>query len=221
MLIIYMGMYTALFPLTVRVGLFAAKEAPMPSKETLERFFRLQFSLQLFFWLLLYAIKFTFLILYRHIFNINKLFIKWWWAVFVYTWLAFWACFLLALWMCGSPTDLFMLSAHPTLARRGMMANFSKEKCLTPHASSVTNNYAEVGLSLNISSDLASKCLNSLGTAYILTDTSYDSPYVFSARLKDAADQENWRGVHILNRHDRRRYGCSPARYGRWRGGNK
>ena len=112
MLITYMGLYTTLFPLTVIVGLFGAKEAPMPSKEILERFFRLQFSFQCFFWLVLYAIKFTFLILYRHIFGINKAFVSWWWAVFVYTWLAFWGCFLEALWLCGSPSDLFVLSEY-------------------------------------------------------------------------------------------------------------
>ena len=110
-----MGVYTALFPLTVTVGLFGAKEAPIPSKETLERFFRLEFALQCLAWLVLYAIKFTFLILYRHIFGINKTFVRWWWAVFVYTWLAFWSCFFEALWLCGSPSDLFVLSAFPRL----------------------------------------------------------------------------------------------------------
>ena len=33
----------------------------------------------------------------------------------------------------------------------------SQEKCLTPYASAVIDNFAEVGLALNISSDLASK----------------------------------------------------------------
>lgn len=157
MLIVYIGMYTALFPLSVAVGLWGAKEAPMPSKETLERFFRLEFAFQFFAWLVLYAVKFTFLILFRHIFGINKVFVRWWWVVFVYTWLTFWACFLEILWLCGSPSDLFVLRTDLNPSLWKSCANGRQEKCLTPYASGVINNFAEAGVAFNISSDLASK----------------------------------------------------------------
>lgn len=138
LLIPYMALSTTIYPLAIEVGLFGKKDGPMPSKETLERFFRLEVAGQLFFWIILYAVKFTFLILFRQIFSVNKIFMRWWWAVFIYTCIAFWACFLEVFWICGSPSDIFVL-----------------KKCLTPHASGVVNNFAEVGLALNISSDLA------------------------------------------------------------------
>ena len=111
-LIPYMSLYTVLFPLTIAVGLFGAKKGPKPSQETLQRFFRLEVIGQFLFWTVLYAVKLTFLLLYRQIFGINKVFVRWWWAVSTYTLVAFLACFLTPLWICGNPSEIFLLSVY-------------------------------------------------------------------------------------------------------------
>lgn len=212
LLIPYMALSTTIYPLAIEVGLFGKKDGPMPSKETLERFFRLEVAGQLFFWIILYAVKFTFLILFRQIFSVNKIFMRWWWAVFIYTCIAFWACFLEVFWICGSPSDIFVLSAYFEPVLSTMRANRLPEKCLTPHASGVVNNFAEVGLALNISSDLAGKFFSSQEVAYILTNSSHDPPHMFPARPANAVGQENCRGIAVLSRHGRRRYRRCPTR---------
>ena len=86
---------------------------------------------------------------------------RWWWALFIFTWLAFGAFFLAALWVCGNPSDLFVLGECIELVLSTVTANRLPEKCIAPHASHVMNNYSELAFSLNVFSDLASKCLNS------------------------------------------------------------
>ncbi|CAF9906088.1 hypothetical protein IMSHALPRED_004073 [Imshaugia aleurites] len=136
-LIPYQSIGTLIYPVSIQLEAYGATTSPA-SIATFEKLFRLELAGQFLFWIILYAVKFTFLIFFRQIFGVNRVFMKWWWALFVYTWLAFVASFLTALWVCGDPSDLFVL-----------------EKCIAPRTSHIVNNYAEVAFSLNVSSDLA------------------------------------------------------------------
>ena len=114
---------TMIYPLTVTLEIqdatasapssalqiYGAATTSTTSSERLQQLFRLEFAGQFLSWTVLYAVKFTFLIFFQQIFGINRVFMKWWWALFIYTWLAFGASFLTPLWLCGSPSDLFVL----------------------------------------------------------------------------------------------------------------
>lgn len=113
-LIPYQSIGTMIYPLSIKLEAYGAQTSAS-SIPTFERLFRLELAGQFLFWIILYAVKFTFLIFFRQIFGVNRLFMKWWWALLVYTWLAFIASFLTALWVCGDPSDLFVLGKHTEL----------------------------------------------------------------------------------------------------------
>ncbi len=147
-----------IYPLTVKLEIYGPTPS-IASSEALEKLFRLELGGQFLFWIILYAVKFTFLIFFQQIFGVNRVFMKWWWALFIYTCLAFGASFLTPLWLCGKPSDLYVLGKRIDLKLFSVTANRLAEKCTTPQTSHIINNYAEAAFSLNVSSDLASKCL--------------------------------------------------------------
>ena len=71
-------MYSALFPLTLKIGLYGVKAGPKPTVAELEAFYRYEMVGQFLFWTVLYAVNFVFLMLFRQIFRLNETFIKWW-----------------------------------------------------------------------------------------------------------------------------------------------
>jgi len=138
MLIVYMIQYSILFPISNAVELYGIGIGPKPSTSELKRFLHLLIPTEIMFWVVLYSVKITFLLLYREIFGVSLIFLRVWWIVFLYTFLTFWAAFLTVFWTCGSPSKLFDISA-----------------CLSTHAQDVTNNFAETMVALNIAGDLA------------------------------------------------------------------
>ena len=66
---------------------------------------RLELAEDMLFWTCLYLVKATFLALIHSIFNISVKFRKAWWAVTLYTFIAFWPVVLSELWQCGAPSD--------------------------------------------------------------------------------------------------------------------
>ena len=69
-------------------------------------FFRLDVAGVISAWCCLYAVKASFLLLYRHIFQISKTFTRAWWITSIFVFLTFWALFAGALTQCGSPSSL-------------------------------------------------------------------------------------------------------------------
>ena len=109
-LIIYMAMYSALFPLTMELQLYSLKMGPKPSTAHLHKFFHLLVPTEIFFWVVIYLVKLTFMLLYQQIFGVKKKFMVFWWIVLTYTILTFIAAVLTVFWSCGSPSELFSLS---------------------------------------------------------------------------------------------------------------
>jgi hypothetical protein len=73
--------------------------------------FRYQLSLAsvLLFWLIIYAVKASFLALYWQIFAISTTFRIVWWLVAGYTAVSFLVSWLAVFWQCGSPSHLLHL----------------------------------------------------------------------------------------------------------------
>lgn len=69
-------------------------------------FVRLNVAGVLLTWCCLYAIKISFLLLYHHIFQISKTFIRAWWIVLAIVILTFWVLIAGSLTQCGSPQAL-------------------------------------------------------------------------------------------------------------------
>ena len=69
-------------------------------------FVRLNIAGVLTTWCCLYAIKFSFLLLYHRIFQISKIFIRAWWIVLAVVILTFWILIAGSITECGSPLAL-------------------------------------------------------------------------------------------------------------------
>lgn len=166
-LIAYISTYTVLYPMSNAVELWGLKQGPKPSSASLIKFIHLEIAGEFLFWVVLYSVKFTFLIFYRHIFGVSSTFRKYWWGVFIFTCIAFCANFLTVLWTCGTPSQIFVLSTLLELQYlfaliQNNSLTLQSESCLSVSAQVATNNYAETCVALNIASDLASESNNYL-----------------------------------------------------------
>ena len=110
MLLVFTSLYTRLFPYSSKIALHGSRQGPKPSVPFILEFFRLEIATEFVFWLVLYSVKYNFLIFYRHIFGVSGAFMKAWWGVFTFTTTAFLACFLSVLWSYESPSKLFVLT---------------------------------------------------------------------------------------------------------------
>lgn len=157
-LLVFMALYTRLFPLTVELLLYSVGVGPMPSPAQLSKFFHLLVPTEIMFWVVLYAVKVTFLLLYREIFGVKKNFMRFWWAVMAYTIITFLIAFFTVFWSCGSPSQLYNLRKRKNFRlRRGSKLTFSIEACLSPAASTATDNFATTNVPLNVLGDILSK----------------------------------------------------------------
>lgn len=78
------------------------------------QFVRLNVATVLLTWCCLYAIKMSFLLLYYHIFQISKTFIRAWWTVLAIVILTFWISIAGSLTQCGSPLALEHIGTFST-----------------------------------------------------------------------------------------------------------
>ena len=108
-LIVFSVICSKLYPLIQEIGLYAAHEGPKPSSAALERFIRFEFAAILLFYVVIYTVKATFLLFYRQLFGVNRMFTRYWWGVTIYTVVCFLASFLTAFWTCETPGQLFAL----------------------------------------------------------------------------------------------------------------
>ena len=108
-LIAFSVICSKLYPLTQELGLYEAQERPKPSSAALERFLRFEFAAILLFYVVIYTVKATFLLFYRQLFGVNRMFTRYWWGVTIYTVICCLASFLSAFWTCETPSRLFVL----------------------------------------------------------------------------------------------------------------
>ena len=69
-------------------------------------FLRLNVAAILLSWCCLYAIKVSFLLLYRQIFQVSKGFIRAWWITSIIVFVTFWILFAGTITKCGTASDL-------------------------------------------------------------------------------------------------------------------
>lgn len=74
---------------------------------------RLTFVSLLLFWLIIYAVKASFLALYWQIFAVSQRFRSVWWGTAGYTMLSFAVTWISIFWQCGNPSDLNNLGEWP------------------------------------------------------------------------------------------------------------
>ncbi|TVY71495.1 Satratoxin biosynthesis SC1 cluster protein [Lachnellula suecica] len=133
----YMITYTIMFPLNYSVELFVAGKGDEPSVANFNRYFHLEIAVTLLFWVIIYAVKLSFLFFYRSIFGVSTTFIRAWWFVMIFTVLTFWICFIFVFWACGTPSQLFVV-----------------ESCLSPSTLSLTSTLVTMWCVLNVISDV-------------------------------------------------------------------
>lgn len=84
-LIGYVSTYTAMFPLNYSVEFWVAGSGEQPSDSDLRRYFHLEIAVSLLFWVVIYLVKFVFLLFYRLLFGVSKAFMRAWWIVCAFT----------------------------------------------------------------------------------------------------------------------------------------
>ena len=109
-LLAFNGISMINYPLSAKIQKFASGTGPEPSPSDFDLFFRSIVALEITFWVTLYCVKTSFLLLYYVIFRVSRPFKIAWLAVLAYTILSFLACILVSFWTCGSPSELFNLS---------------------------------------------------------------------------------------------------------------
>lgn len=106
LLIVFNGIFTVAIPIEYNAALYAwglSDREPTEQEEILNM--RLITANMFLFFLIIYAVKASFLALYWQIFNISSGFRVAWKLVTVYTALSFLMSFLAVFWTCGSPRD--------------------------------------------------------------------------------------------------------------------
>lgn len=109
----YVSTYTVMFPLNYSVEFWVAGFGEQPSERDLSRYFRLEVAVSLLFWIVIYLVKFAFLLFYRFLFGVSKPFMRAWWVVSGFSVLTFLICFLSVFWACEAPQHLFVLGTIP------------------------------------------------------------------------------------------------------------
>ena len=78
------------------------KKPPADELESIfKHYLRLQTAISITFWVTLWFVKFTFMIFYRVLFDVSARFIRAWWAVLIFTFVAFWVAFAGTVTACG------------------------------------------------------------------------------------------------------------------------
>ena len=153
-----------------------------PPESVLKAYFRGIVGATMQFWVCIYLIKLSFLLFYRKIFGVNRIFMRAWWIVALFQFITFWACFLAPLWSCVSPSQLFVVSECsgscflPILERHFTLrgsTNFDVEVCLSDLAITKTVRFVKMWCALNVASDLSSKfCKDEMAQVFRVTNIS-------------------------------------------------
>ena len=84
---------------------------PLP-KDSYIRFLKIQMTVSILFWICIYAVKLSFLLLYRLLFVVSTGSNRAWWSILVFTVLTFWLCIAGELTACGPSKNLFHESEY-------------------------------------------------------------------------------------------------------------
>ncbi|KAI9820174.1 MAG: hypothetical protein M1827_005796 [Pycnora praestabilis] len=88
----------------------SGKEKPGPTFVADSKvFLQCQFAIIVLFWSCLWCVKFSFLFFYRRLFEGIRKYMVWWWAVFVFTLVAYLGCWVTQLLACDPLSDYFII----------------------------------------------------------------------------------------------------------------
>lgn len=122
MLLGFASTYTASFARDYTIELWVFEGVGQwPSNSEFELYSRSVLAVSLQFWLCLYLVKLSFLLLYWRIFGISQNFMKVWWIVAIFTLVTFLVNFLAPLWSCNTPAQLFVTGACRLLRLLGAL----------------------------------------------------------------------------------------------------
>ncbi|KAL9576089.1 MAG: hypothetical protein Q9212_007394 [Teloschistes hypoglaucus] len=101
--------YTHGFPYSARIARIGLKKekAPPLSDPFYHKYLQLRLTVTLLVFMVLWSVKMTFLIFYRLLFDVSRLFIRLWWAAVALTFATFWVCIGSTFTLCGSASDLY------------------------------------------------------------------------------------------------------------------
>ena len=95
----------AIFEANIPIAWQAQNGVPITEAQ-LDHVLTLQVADNMFFWVVIFLVKSSFLATYWTVFSISRWFRTAWWMVAVYTFLTFWILFLAQLWACGTPSSI-------------------------------------------------------------------------------------------------------------------
>ncbi|KAI9817312.1 MAG: hypothetical protein M1832_004734 [Thelocarpon impressellum] len=139
-LLVSAALYTSIAPVLYRVMAVTSGQQLLTVDfitRDIPRYVDFQFASTILFWVVLWAVKFSFLIFYRRFFRDLRSHMIAWWAVTAFTSLAFIACLVPLLTACGSTAAYFRINA-----------------CLTDSAIRRTKFSIKISTSVDVLSDL-------------------------------------------------------------------
>ena len=105
-LIAVASLYTAFFPQIYQVDDIARGQAGKLSASEFRKLLKFQVAMSVCWWVSVYAVKLSFLLLYRMIFVVSTFFNVTWWTITFFTMVTFWVCVAGELTTCGPANNL-------------------------------------------------------------------------------------------------------------------
>ena len=117
------GTYTSFIPLNHIIENWQDGNLAAPSNSDLHRYWQLEIAIAMQFWLVIYLVKFAFLMFYRKLFGVSQNFLVAWWLVSAFTILTYLMIIISIFWACGVPQNLFNLGDCNLFGQHGSSTN--------------------------------------------------------------------------------------------------
>ena len=105
-MIAVVSLYTAFFPQIYLIDDVARGKARKPSASEYLPYLKLQIAVSVCWWVSVYAVKMSFLLLYRMLFVVSTALNLIWWSIVAFTIVTFWVCIAGELTTCGPSKNL-------------------------------------------------------------------------------------------------------------------
>ena len=105
-MIAVVSLYTVFFPQIYLIDNFARGKGRTLSASEYLAYLRLQIAVSVCWWISLYAVKLSLLLLYRMLFVVSKTLNLVWWTITIFTMVTFWVCIAGELTSCGPSKNL-------------------------------------------------------------------------------------------------------------------
>ena len=157
--------FTVFFPQIYQIDAYSRNQGPGPSPSEYVRFLKFQLSVSIVWWVCMYSVKLSFLLLYRLIFAVSKRLRIAWWAITIFTLVTFWVCIAGELTACGPSKNLFHAGKRASRSKN-MMTRRADEKTDKCESKSAKRGFAIV--------------LEYSGVVHVLSDVASMAPlYIF------------------------------------------